>query len=332
MKKSEREATAHEKAEKDLARATEVTDVRIGISGSTVANFEPQEYHAADAHLREHLPPVISATFSILPHLLAAQVLIQNNLLAQLYTAIHNYCTDEGFPSPAPPMEEVIAEWDASFKPLQRELESGITVIAQGKAVHRPMKLEDQTKNGIRNGFGRRASSQTTATSNKLPPPPSPAMSGTSPTLTSKPSFGRTPSPSNAISSPPAYSQNAADTLSPDHSYGAGGAHSPAAPRTDYFSRDRRPSGYSETSSTSAISPGAAAALGGKKRPPPPPPPKKEYVTALYDFGGQSAGDLVFREGDRIKVVKKTNSTDDWWEGELNGVKGAFPANYCSVG
>lgn len=52
------------------------------------------------------------------------------------------------------------------------------------------------------------------------------------------------------------------------------------------------------------------------------------YVTALYDFGGQSAGDLAFREGDRIRVLKKTESTDDWWEGELRGVKGSFPANY----
>lgn len=51
-------------------------------------------------------------------------------------------------------------------------------------------------------------------------------------------------------------------------------------------------------------------------------------MTALYDFGGQSEGDLAFREGDRIRVVKKTESTDDWWDGELRGVKGSFPANY----
>jgi hypothetical protein len=53
------------------------------------------------------------------------------------------------------------------------------------------------------------------------------------------------------------------------------------------------------------------------------------YVTALYDFGGQGDGDLVFHEGDRIRVIKKTDSTDEWWEGELRGVKGSFPANYC---
>lgn len=54
-------------------------------------------------------------------------------------------------------------------------------------------------------------------------------------------------------------------------------------------------------------------------------------MTALYDFAGQGSGDLVFREGDRIRVTKKTGSTDDWWEGELKGVQGSFPANYCQA-
>jgi hypothetical protein len=65
-----------------------------------------------------------------------------------------------------------------------------------------------------------------------------------------------------------------------------------------------------------------------KKKKPPPPPRPTNFVTALYDFDGQGAGDLVFREGDRIRVIQKTNSTDDWWKGELRGVQGAFPANY----
>lgn len=74
-----------------------------------------------------------------------------------------------------------------------------------------------------------------------------------------------------------------------------------------------------------------------KKRPPPPPPPKKiasqqqlvEYVVAQYAFAGQGAGDLAFNEGDRIMIVKKTNTDQDWWVGELNGKRGNFPANYC---
>lgn len=73
-----------------------------------------------------------------------------------------------------------------------------------------------------------------------------------------------------------------------------------------------------------------------EKKKPPPPPPKRMvsqflYAEALYDFQGQNQGDLSFREGDQIQVVKKTDSTDDWWEGKLNGVKGSFPANYCKI-
>ncbi|GKT48817.1 protein hob1 [Colletotrichum spaethianum] len=72
-----------------------------------------------------------------------------------------------------------------------------------------------------------------------------------------------------------------------------------------------------------------------KKKPPPPPPAKRskapeEYVVAQYDFLGGD-GDLSFREGDRIKIVKRTETDQDWWIGELGGVKGSFPANYCKT-
>ena len=51
-------------------------------------------------------------------------------------------------------------------------------------------------------------------------------------------------------------------------------------------------------------------------------------MTALYDFQGQSEDDLVFYEGDKIRVIEKTGSSNDWWQGELRGMKGYFPANY----
>lgn len=80
---------------------------------------------------------------------------------------------------------------------------------------------------------------------------------------------------------------------------------------------------------------GTMSAIAAKKKPPPPPlKPKPKhlddsvYVTALYTFQGQAAGDLSFKEGDKIKVTRKTDSVDDWWEGELDGRKGEFPANY----
>lgn len=124
--------------------------------------------------------------------------------------------------------------------------------------------------------------------------------------------------------------------------------YAPAGPKSsDYFSTSSNHHRFthfiSSPSATpitpgSAVSPGQqsnvafdAAAAAAKKKPPPAPPKPKApavFVTAMYDFDGQGDGDLVFTEGDRIRVVQRTESTDDWWEGELRGITGSFPANY----
>ncbi|KAK7153128.1 hypothetical protein R3I93_011128 [Phoxinus phoxinus] len=53
-------------------------------------------------------------------------------------------------------------------------------------------------------------------------------------------------------------------------------------------------------------------------------------VTAVHPFSGQQPGDLSFAVGDRISVITKTESQYDWWEGELRGQVGIFPANFVS--
>ena len=78
-----------------------------------------------------------------------------------------------------------------------------------------------------------------------------------------------------------------------------------------------------------------AASNSVKRAPPPPPAPKPrpapavavEYCTALYDYAATAEGDLSFAAGDRIELVKRTESTEDWWTGRLNGYEGSFPAN-----
>lgn len=78
----------------------------------------------------------------------------------------------------------------------------------------------------------------------------------------------------------------------------------------------------------------AAAVAAATKRPPPPPPAKKPavpqptYVIALYDFTAQADGDLDFVTGDKIEVLNRTASQEDWWKGRLNGREGVFPGNY----
>lgn len=194
-------------------------------------------------------------------------------------------------------------------------------MIARGKAIHNLMALGDDPRrpsNG-QNGYSRRPSAQSTLSSTSTNPNarvmriPStasiPVISSAPPERIPSPEPEPLPTPSSIMSLPtPDYSSY----LTPVSSYVA---HSPAGPKIDYF----------QSSSNTPFN---------KKKPPPPPPKRPSsanfhFVTALYDFGGQGAGDLTFSEGDRIRVVKKTESTDDWWEGELGGRKGAFPANYC---
>ncbi|KAJ2657715.1 BAR adaptor protein Hob1 [Coemansia sp. RSA 1200] len=79
----------------------------------------------------------------------------------------------------------------------------------------------------------------------------------------------------------------------------------------------------------------SAGAPSGPPKPLSPRPPEKggpavQYVTAIYDYAGQADGDLVFKEGDRIQLVERTESKDNWWTGRLNGVEGIFPGTYVT--
>lgn len=219
-------------------------------------------------------------------------------------------------------------------------MESDFSLLRTGKAVQQPMRLPDKgetvTGLGIRNRVipGRRTSSgesvPTITRTNARP----------STTLQSQPEDGP---PVNLSSKPSIQSLNASKPRISSSS-----PHLTPTPQgLDHFGRRTSTASYDSSYSNGtngngdyftgvqkvrSTSPNPAA---GKKKPPPPPPKKKigsfqsEYVTAMYDFDSHTAGDLSFREGDRIRVVKKTESSQDWWEGEIGGVKGSFPANYC---
>uniref|UniRef100_H2T242 SH3 domain-containing YSC84-like protein 1 n=1 Tax=Takifugu rubripes TaxID=31033 RepID=H2T242_TAKRU len=54
-------------------------------------------------------------------------------------------------------------------------------------------------------------------------------------------------------------------------------------------------------------------------------------VTATHPFTGQQPGDLSFAPGDRITVITRTDTQNDWWEGQLaDGRVGIFPANFVT--
>ena len=275
--------------------------------------------------------------------------MIQNALLAQLYTVLQNFCSDFGVPSDPPEAHEIIRDFEASFNALRIELESGIMTIARGKAVKEPMggseKAKSYTGLGLRGRMpgGRTPSSATSPIGRPALPPAydeekqaSPAAPQDAPQLNLE-TRPRIPS------STPSYTKSPGGYLSANP-YATYGSPSPSAMnghQNDYFgsaastngnSLHRIPSATPSISSTTSLSTTAS----GKKAPPPPPPKKRlgsfqiEYVTAKYDFIGQEDGDLSFKEGEKIRIVKKTGSTDDWWEGELRGVRGSFPANYCA--
>lgn len=362
IKRSERDNISMAKAEGDLANARDI-------------------YTTADNTLRERLPLLLQAIYSLIPQILTTQIQLQNTILANYYTILHNFAQDYQFETPSPSMEQIVEEWEQAHLPVRNEMES-MACLANGKAIKQE---NSQPQSQSRIQISRNAS-YTTNTSNNNTRPPSRASSFTTAatnysgrrsstdthyTVPSQgpaspevdrdsivPSKPRIPSLGNSSLAPP----SASHYLSPSPPSPSPAVFSPPVPATttpmikgyapagpkssDYFSSSNHRFNHSISSPSStpitpgsSVSPGQqsnvafAAAAAAKKKPPPPPKPKPAaaavlFVTALYDFGGQGDGDLVFAEGDRIRVVQKTGSTDDWWEGEMRGVRGSFPANY----
>jgi myosin-1 len=70
---------------------------------------------------------------------------------------------------------------------------------------------------------------------------------------------------------------------------------------------------------------GPGPVAGGPKKMVAASPPRSQ-VRALYNYVGQEEDELTIQAGDVIGLVNGDNP--DWWEGELNGKIGVFPANY----
>lgn len=123
--------------------------------------------------------------------------------------------------------------------------------------------------------------------------------------------------------------------------YGRGGGAGASWRDDDYdrdFSAPQRASTYapgrsdlhSPTSPTSAAAPGRPAApkpnFASKKA-----LLKKNEAVALFTFEADQPGDLSFKKGDVITVLKKTESDNDWWTGMIGNRHGVFPSNYVKM-
>ncbi|KAL6410577.1 putative SH3 domain-containing protein [Ilyonectria robusta] len=262
-------------------------------------------FETADSHLRETLPPLVLAVSSLIPPLLASLILIQNRLLGLCYTVVHEYCQEHGFPSPPPPMDNVVADWEHAFAPVVSEVEC-FSSVRKHLGMNRKAEAERPDR-GRTVSFQRMKAPLSRISSASSQRQPSPARSPDPPSEPS-PAAHRIPSQSTT----PSGLGVPTDFTTATVLRGKPSASSLHSRQGDYFGQ---------------------AAIAKKKPPPPPPGPKPkklaEFVEALYDFQGQGADDLSFRAGDRIRIIHKTDTDQDWWRGELDGFQGSFPANYC---
>ncbi|CRK21479.1 hypothetical protein BN1708_013136, partial [Verticillium longisporum] len=355
IKKRENKRLDYEKAQdkvKKLQKKVDRTpkeDVAL-VKVETDMAITGEEFQIADDHIREVLPPLVAATFSLIPFLIASLVSVENRLLGVYYTVLHNYCQNNGFDSPPPAMEDVIAAWSANFQPAQRQVES-INTLVHSSAVGRPMDvIEDPQARKVsgavtstRSGFSRMTSGfkpgGKPADGGEIPRP---ARIASNTSIHHAPPISRATTPSTDPS-PQLSRKSSALGLPTDFTTATMGPTPGSARISPGYSASRERGDYfghaSQLGSSAASTPSAASStamsLAKKKKPPPPPPAKRfqsapfEYVIAQHDYPGGQPGDLAFREGDRIRIVKKTQTTDDWWTGELNGAQGQFPANFC---
>ncbi|KNZ51290.1 hypothetical protein VP01_400g14 [Puccinia sorghi] len=205
-----------------------------------------------------------------------------------------------------PPTAKVIAERRAANPP---PLKSGSSSVRPPLP---PPSLSSRTSTNGLSTVGRPASTllpkPSTHATSSMPPKP---VIAPKPSLAPKPSFSSKPAPADPpaqVAAPPPY------TPSTGHATGIGSVAAAAAAIQARRASDANP-----------------PPIKPKLKPPPPPSSQTTYVTALYDFVAQAEGDLSFSAGDRIQLVKRTDSEQDWWTGKLNGVEGIFPAETSTL-
>ncbi|PLW16008.1 hypothetical protein PCANC_16595 [Puccinia coronata f. sp. avenae] len=201
----------------------------------------------------------------------------------------------------APPTAKVIAERRAANPPPPRSGSSSL------RSPLPPPSLSSRTSTSSFSAAHKPASPLPSKPGSYAPSsiPPKPVIAP-KPNLGAKPSFSGKPAPADPpvqASAPPPYTP--ATSAQPA---GVGSVAAAAAAIQARRASDANP-----------------PPIKPKLKPAPPPSSQGTYVTALYDFVAQADGDLSFSAGDRIQLVKRTDSEQDWWTGKLNGVEGIFP-------
>ncbi|PGH31547.1 hypothetical protein GX50_05694 [[Emmonsia] crescens] len=58
---------------------------------------------------------------------------------------------------------------------------------------------------------------------------------------------------------------------------------------------------------------------------------KKDQAIALFSFDADQEGDLGFKKGEIITILKRTDKKEDWWTGRIGDRTGIFPSNYVDA-
>ncbi|KAJ6261288.1 hypothetical protein Dda_3957 [Drechslerella dactyloides] len=99
--------------------------------------------------------------------------------------------------------------------------------------------------------------------------------------------------------------------------------------REEAFQRQHFSSTYSDT-------PGSAPGRPSAPKPNFKPPSRSSTLganqaVALYTFDADQPGDLGFKKGEIITIIKRTDSKNDWWTGKIGDRTGIFPSNYVEA-
>lgn len=96
-----------------------------------------------------------------------------------------------------------------------------------------------------------------------------------------------------------------------------GRSNSAFANTDDYVYSDRKPSRPTAPKPTFGSEKAAGARPG--------------QAIAKFTFEPDQPGDLGFKKGDIITIVKRTDNEADWWTGRIGDREGVFPSNYCQL-
>ncbi|KAJ5189363.1 hypothetical protein N7491_005697 [Penicillium cf. griseofulvum] len=58
---------------------------------------------------------------------------------------------------------------------------------------------------------------------------------------------------------------------------------------------------------------------------------RSDQAVALFTFDADQEGDLGFKKGEIITIMKRTEKAEDWWTGRIGDRVGIFPSNYVDA-